>query len=507
MVINSPNSTTLIAAPVPGAGQSGAFACCCFCCPKTLVHALSGGCAQLLRWVRYPMLATVCCSDAHQELPVCPRPSPNGHTLSFLVCFFVFCRRGRRQASRSRRRVHAPDFTPVPLPLLSPPCSVVRLPCFPPAEGVASQPADDAPAFMRRAWGVLLAAVLPLWRDPQLLSSHADKIVQVGAWASETEFTQSVEPWRLAALVAACTSLPADRAGKGRARVPRCAHSAHNVAAFILSGKRLLTPSGPPPQSLLFIAPPATRPSRPPPRPRAVCRLRAAQLHRKQRAAGGGAGGGGAAGRASRAARRRPHSGAANSGDGVQPGAGRGGAPAGEAGPTGQAVGGGAACRPACTRGAHTKAAGACRGREAPRFPSPALKLTASTLTDPSIGRFLLAERQPRRACHGVAVCQPRGRRRRRGRRRSGAHRGGRRGAGGDGRRVSERGWGAHGDAAGGEGAGAWRWRGVQASEANACLPAVFSMERACMGQEVGRDGWAGGAAGRVTGGLACPSA
>jgi len=32
---------------------------------------------------------------------------------------------------------------------------------------------------MRRAWGLLLAAVLPLWRDPALLAAHGDKIVQV----------------------------------------------------------------------------------------------------------------------------------------------------------------------------------------------------------------------------------------------------------------------------------------------------------------------------------------
>jgi hypothetical protein len=31
---------------------------------------------------------------------------------------------------------------------------------------------------MRRAWGVLLAAVLPLWNDPALLAAHGDKIVQ-----------------------------------------------------------------------------------------------------------------------------------------------------------------------------------------------------------------------------------------------------------------------------------------------------------------------------------------
>jgi hypothetical protein len=32
---------------------------------------------------------------------------------------------------------------------------------------------------MRRAWGLLLAAVLPLWHDPALLAAHGDKIVQV----------------------------------------------------------------------------------------------------------------------------------------------------------------------------------------------------------------------------------------------------------------------------------------------------------------------------------------
>jgi hypothetical protein len=32
---------------------------------------------------------------------------------------------------------------------------------------------------MRQVWGVLLGAVLPLWRDPALLASHGDKIVQV----------------------------------------------------------------------------------------------------------------------------------------------------------------------------------------------------------------------------------------------------------------------------------------------------------------------------------------
>lgn len=31
---------------------------------------------------------------------------------------------------------------------------------------------------MRRAWGVMLAAVLPLWQDPQLLGAHGDKLVQ-----------------------------------------------------------------------------------------------------------------------------------------------------------------------------------------------------------------------------------------------------------------------------------------------------------------------------------------
>lgn len=34
---------------------------------------------------------------------------------------------------------------------------------------------------MRRAWGLLLAAVLPLWRDPALLAAHGDKIVQASA--------------------------------------------------------------------------------------------------------------------------------------------------------------------------------------------------------------------------------------------------------------------------------------------------------------------------------------
>ncbi|KAL4856977.1 E3 ubiquitin-protein ligase UPL1 [Chlorella vulgaris] len=42
----------------------------------------------------------------------------------------------------------------------------------------AAKPAEDAPSFMRRAWGVLLAAVLPLWNDPALLAAHGDKIVQ-----------------------------------------------------------------------------------------------------------------------------------------------------------------------------------------------------------------------------------------------------------------------------------------------------------------------------------------
>lgn len=39
--------------------------------------------------------------------------------------------------------------------------------------------AEDIPAFMRRVWGVLLGAVLPLWQDPDLLCAHP-KMVQVG---------------------------------------------------------------------------------------------------------------------------------------------------------------------------------------------------------------------------------------------------------------------------------------------------------------------------------------
>jgi predicted regulator of Ras-like GTPase activity (Roadblock/LC7/MglB family) len=47
-----------------------------------------------------------------------------------------------------------------------------------PGAGDASKPAEDAPAFMRRVWGMLLASALPLWRDPQLLAAHGDKMVQ-----------------------------------------------------------------------------------------------------------------------------------------------------------------------------------------------------------------------------------------------------------------------------------------------------------------------------------------
>lgn len=59
-----------------------------------------------------------------------------------------------------------------------------RLPSLPAlfnAEGDDVKPAEDVPAFMRRVWGVMLAAVLPLWRDPALLAAHGDKIVQVGS--------------------------------------------------------------------------------------------------------------------------------------------------------------------------------------------------------------------------------------------------------------------------------------------------------------------------------------
>lgn len=38
--------------------------------------------------------------------------------------------------------------------------------------------AEDIPAFMRRVWGVLLGAVLPLWKDVDLLAAHP-KMVQV----------------------------------------------------------------------------------------------------------------------------------------------------------------------------------------------------------------------------------------------------------------------------------------------------------------------------------------
>jgi hypothetical protein len=51
--------------------------------------------------------------------------------------------------------------------------------CVAAAEADASKPAEDALAFMRRAWGLLLAAVLPLWHNPALLAAHGDKIVQV----------------------------------------------------------------------------------------------------------------------------------------------------------------------------------------------------------------------------------------------------------------------------------------------------------------------------------------
>ena len=51
----------------------------------------------------------------------------------------------------------------------------------PGGEPAAPRPAaeaDGVPGFMRRAWGVLLAAVLPLWRDPALMAAHGEKIVQ-----------------------------------------------------------------------------------------------------------------------------------------------------------------------------------------------------------------------------------------------------------------------------------------------------------------------------------------
>ncbi|KAI7840919.1 hypothetical protein COHA_005351 [Chlorella ohadii] len=47
-----------------------------------------------------------------------------------------------------------------------------------PGAGDAAKPPEDATAFMRHIWGMLLASVLPLWRDPQLLSAHGDKMVQ-----------------------------------------------------------------------------------------------------------------------------------------------------------------------------------------------------------------------------------------------------------------------------------------------------------------------------------------
>ena len=46
------------------------------------------------------------------------------------------------------------------------------------AEGKEVRAAEDIPAFMRRVWGVLLGAVLPLWRDIDLLAQHP-KLVQV----------------------------------------------------------------------------------------------------------------------------------------------------------------------------------------------------------------------------------------------------------------------------------------------------------------------------------------
>ena len=58
-------------------------------------------------------------------------------------------------------------------------CHVRTAPSSAAAEADAAKPAEDALAFMRRAWGVLLAAVLPLWQDPALLAAHGDKVVQV----------------------------------------------------------------------------------------------------------------------------------------------------------------------------------------------------------------------------------------------------------------------------------------------------------------------------------------
>lgn len=44
-----------------------------------------------------------------------------------------------------------------------------------------SHPKLTSARFTCLCRGMLLASVLPLWRDPQLLSAHGDKMVQVGA--------------------------------------------------------------------------------------------------------------------------------------------------------------------------------------------------------------------------------------------------------------------------------------------------------------------------------------
>ncbi len=126
MVINSPNSANLITAPVPGAGK-----------PRPAAERTA---VQTQTWC----IVSACGGCRHV----------NGTQTFFLA--------GRSLPLR-------------PCPRCLFPFSLLA------AEGEAAKPAEDAPAFMRRAWGLLLAAVLPLWRDPALLAAHGDKIVQASA--------------------------------------------------------------------------------------------------------------------------------------------------------------------------------------------------------------------------------------------------------------------------------------------------------------------------------------